>query len=178
MADTASVTNKPREVGELQDMYRRTLAASWVAQEDELPADQCIEDLFSGGDGWKNGYRTTTYDVTMPGRDHRRKYMSRIEREDSGSPSGEDKTSPRHVRNHSAASGQSNLTVLSKASTRTGVNHARKHSRTGSANMTDRRATEGEAERGRSGKPIELGEFDLRDDLIAWKLPGTIQVSE
>jgi hypothetical protein len=27
-----SLSNKSRENGELQDMYRRTLAASWVAQ--------------------------------------------------------------------------------------------------------------------------------------------------
>lgn len=33
-------------------MYRRSLAASWVRQPGELPPDQCIEDIFAGGDGW------------------------------------------------------------------------------------------------------------------------------
>ena len=47
-----SMSSKTRELGELQDMYRRTLAASWTAQHGELPADQCIEDIFAGGDGW------------------------------------------------------------------------------------------------------------------------------
>ena len=47
-----SMSSKARESGKLQDMYRRTLAASWAAQAGELPADKCIEDIFAGGDGW------------------------------------------------------------------------------------------------------------------------------
>ena len=47
-----SLSSKSRDAGEMQDMYRRTLAASWVAQPGELRADDCIEDIFCGGDGW------------------------------------------------------------------------------------------------------------------------------
>ncbi|KAJ9630964.1 hypothetical protein H2203_001492, partial [Taxawa tesnikishii (nom. ined.)] len=47
-----SLSSKSRETGEMQDMYRRTLAASWAAQPGELRADKCIEDIFAGGDGW------------------------------------------------------------------------------------------------------------------------------
>ncbi|KAI1648816.1 N-terminal C2 in EEIG1 and EHBP1 proteins-domain-containing protein [Daldinia loculata] len=50
---------KSRDASELQDMYRRALAASWACQPGELPADECIEDIFSGGDGWS--------DTTRPG---------------------------------------------------------------------------------------------------------------
>lgn len=172
-----SVPHKSREVGELQDMYRRTLAASWVAQEDELPADQCIEDLFAGGDGWKNGLKTPTLDPTLS---HRRQHLSHLDRDDSGSPSGEDKHSPmgRHKRNHSGASARSNLTAISKASTRTGVNHARKHSRTGSAQLRDARALGDVEESVQRRNPLEVDEFDLMDDLVAWSLPGRIQVVE
>jgi N-terminal C2 in EEIG1 and EHBP1 proteins len=46
-----SATSKTRETSELQDMYRRTLAASWTCGSDELPPDKLIEDLFAGGDG-------------------------------------------------------------------------------------------------------------------------------
>ena len=46
--------SKSRDVSEVQDMYRRALAASWSCQPGELPADECIEDIFSGGDGWRN----------------------------------------------------------------------------------------------------------------------------
>lgn len=50
-----SMSSKARESGKLQDMYRRTLAASWAAQAGELPADKCIENIFAGGDGWGEG---------------------------------------------------------------------------------------------------------------------------
>ncbi|PNS16249.1 hypothetical protein CAC42_6356 [Sphaceloma murrayae] len=56
-AHMPSLSSKSRETGELQDMYRRTLAASWAAQPDEPRADECIEDIFAGGDGWA-GRRT------------------------------------------------------------------------------------------------------------------------
>ena len=46
--------SKSRDVSEVQDMYRRALAASWACQPGELPADECIEDIFSGGDGWRH----------------------------------------------------------------------------------------------------------------------------
>ncbi|KAJ4360937.1 uncharacterized protein N0V89_001506 [Didymosphaeria variabile] len=57
---TPSLSAGSREAGELQDMYRRTLAAYWSAQPGELKADECIEDIFSGGDGW--GDREKPYD--------------------------------------------------------------------------------------------------------------------
>ena len=44
---------KTTETREGQDMYRRTLAASFAAQTGELPADQCVESIFAGGDGWR-----------------------------------------------------------------------------------------------------------------------------
>lgn len=47
-----SLTAHSRDTSELQDMYRRTLAAYWSAQPGELKADECIEDIFAGGDGW------------------------------------------------------------------------------------------------------------------------------
>ncbi|PSR87251.1 N-terminal C2 in EEIG1 and EHBP1 proteins-domain-containing protein [Coniella lustricola] len=41
-----------RDLYELQDVYRRALAASWAGHPLELPADDCIEDIFQGGDGF------------------------------------------------------------------------------------------------------------------------------
>ncbi|KAF5016677.1 hypothetical protein F66182_11568, partial [Fusarium sp. NRRL 66182] len=49
--------NVSRELGDLQDMYRRTLAASWTAHGDELLPDQLIEDLFAGGRGVRSATR-------------------------------------------------------------------------------------------------------------------------
>ncbi|OJD32151.1 respiratory complex assembly protein rmp1 [Diplodia corticola] len=49
-----TLSKNSRADGELQDMYRRTEIAFWAAQPGELRADECIEDIFSGGDGWGN----------------------------------------------------------------------------------------------------------------------------
>ena len=56
-----SLNSKFRETGELQDMYRRTLAAYWAAQPGELKADECIEDIFAGGDGWGDKNHSTPH---------------------------------------------------------------------------------------------------------------------
>ncbi len=51
-----NLSSRNREIGEMQDMYRQTLAAFWTSQPGELRADECVEDIFAGGDGWgKNG---------------------------------------------------------------------------------------------------------------------------
>ena len=47
-------TVKGHENADVQDVYRRALAASWACQAGELPADECIEDIFSGGDGFRS----------------------------------------------------------------------------------------------------------------------------
>ncbi|KAK3994939.1 N-terminal C2 in EEIG1 and EHBP1 proteins-domain-containing protein [Cladorrhinum sp. PSN332] len=58
---------KSRDVFEVQDMYRRALAASWASQPTELPADQCIEDIFAGGDG----FRTQSPSSSSPANHHK-----------------------------------------------------------------------------------------------------------
>lgn len=81
-----SLSSKSRETGEMQDMYRRTLAASWAAQPgvsfhsvvlhggelltglQELRADKCIEDIFAGGDGWGSHNRSSSGGVQFPDR--------------------------------------------------------------------------------------------------------------
>lgn len=50
-----SLNTKSREAGEAQDLYRNNLAAHFNAQPGELRADECIENIFSGGDGWGPG---------------------------------------------------------------------------------------------------------------------------
>ncbi|KAL1894369.1 hypothetical protein Sste5346_005869 [Sporothrix stenoceras] len=45
---------KGHETAEIQDVYRRALAASWACQAGEMPADECIEDIFGGGDGFRS----------------------------------------------------------------------------------------------------------------------------
>ena len=49
--DIPSITSKTRELSEAQDIYRRTLAATWACQAGELAPDKLIEDIFAGGGG-------------------------------------------------------------------------------------------------------------------------------
>lgn len=49
-----SITTKSREVADMQEMYRRTLAASWTSRARDLPVDKLIEELFAGSSCWNN----------------------------------------------------------------------------------------------------------------------------
>ncbi len=105
--------SKSRDHGELQDMYRRALAASWAAQLDELPADQCLEDIFNGGDGWKHGEKATTPRI--------------MHHEDNG----EDQQRHRHHRTQSGTStksSKSQSTITGKQAPRS-LGHKRSESR-------------------------------------------------
>lgn len=156
--------SKSRDHGELQDMYRRALAASWAAHADELPADQCLEDIFNGGDGWK------THDKVL---------TPRITHDDSG----EERNLRFHHRSTSGASSKSatsQSTVTGKRIMRTGHKHSRSRETLGpspqsTVDMHDT-SSENSSERGRTGfkKAPELDEFDIRDDLVAWRLPSTV----
>lgn len=83
---TSSAAGPGRDLFEVQDMYRRALAASWACQPGELPPDECIEDIFAGGDGFgpDGAHGSGPGDVTPRGPS--RKGMRR---EDSGSSTGE-----------------------------------------------------------------------------------------
>jgi len=195
--------SKSHDAGELQDMYRRTLAASWLCQAGELPADQCIEDIFSGGDGWRS---KTAPNHVPPPRESRIAGDQSSELEEERSH----RHSPRHHRRmHSGASGSSRtgrisgMTRINSEQVADGhgsVGHGGAHlhrstesprivhhqhgshshagggTSTGSIGRRDPEAESSEnSERGRSGfrRAHEVGEFDVREDLIAWRLPGT-----
>ncbi|KAF1985290.1 hypothetical protein K402DRAFT_394987 [Aulographum hederae CBS 113979] len=58
-------TSVNRQKSELQDLYRRTLTAAWSSQQPgELRADECVENIFAGGDGW--GDKDLPYTITSP----------------------------------------------------------------------------------------------------------------
>ena len=50
-------TGNNKEISDLQDLYRRTLVASWRSSTREPDADKLIEDLFCGGSGWTKKHR-------------------------------------------------------------------------------------------------------------------------
>lgn len=225
---------KSRDVYELQDMYRRALAASWACQPGELPADQCIEDIFSGGDGFGpdgvcggggGDVALRAADAAAPRGHHNHhhsshhslsRYTGRVglglrRRGDSGSNlsgggGGDDDFlrpsdrrglgARRHMRH---GSGESVMTVRGRgggdqgghrgvggAGGGGGGGHRRDLSkdsmRPPSAGLRGRSeslsslAATIESERGRSGfkSAREVDEYDVRDDMVAWTLPGSV----
>ena len=161
-ADMPSI-NKSRDHGELQDMYRRALAASWAANAGELPADQCVEDIFNGGDGWKDKRQD-------------KDFTPRIH-EDSASD--EQNRLLRHSRTNSGGSSKSQSTIKGNRITRIGHKHSNSGEKIGRSPRTASPANDTSSEsseRGRTGfkKAHEVDEFDVREDLVAWRLPATV----
>ncbi|MCJ1474948.1 hypothetical protein MMC13_003608 [Lambiella insularis] len=161
-----SISNKTREIGELQDMYRKTLAASWTCQIGELPADECIEDIFAGGNGW--GKHKPTVSAHAP--------SSATSKDDStgdADSSGEARTITGHHRRTSSGFGRH---VSEKHQ-----GHARKSSRNDKTHgATDRTNGNSSPELAhsalqnndrRSHRRIhEVDEFEAREDLISWEI--------
>ncbi|KAK9773369.1 putative C2 NT-type domain-containing protein [Seiridium cardinale] len=205
-APTVVSQNKSRDASELQDMYRRALAASWCCQPNELPADECIEDIFAGGNGWKESH---------PGggrkqKDHshsRGRHPDDASTTSSGSeevhggtlrPSDVHKIRDQLSRaNHSRS--RSGASEKSLATLKGGRGNSRKpvprphlrddpfddglRSRSESiASLAPTLGSLGSGSgsgSGRDGYGIggrshrEVNEFDMRDDLVSWALPGT-----
>lgn len=190
--------SKPRDAAEVHDLYRRTLAASWSRQPNELPADECIEDIFSGGNGWKTKKESHSnhdtdeedgehYGGTLRPSDFRRYANNHHRRSNSG------QSQSRHRRAHSASSDRSAATVTGGAGTSSRSSHrrpARLHhedsrdsrdddlgsSRSGSLGSlapTLGSSSDGGRDTGMR-RAKEVDEFDVRDDLVAWRLPGGV----
>ena len=138
-----SLTSKSREAGELQDMYRRTLAAYWSAQPGELKADECIEDIFAGGDGW--GDREKPYSQQP------RAQPLRFAAGDSSSS---------HRKSHE---------TLRPGDT----NSSHSPNVRGRGSLEQQASQmKAEAARKRHRPHHEVDEFDLREDLVSWHRPG------
>ncbi|KAI0436571.1 N-terminal C2 in EEIG1 and EHBP1 proteins-domain-containing protein [Xylaria telfairii] len=225
---------KSRDTAEAQDMYRRALAASWDCHPGELHADECIEDIFAGGNGWLDGTAKARLYTESPNPD-------RTGSSGSASPSttssddvvggtlrpSDIRRMQAHMRENSAASDKSNATITGRNDNDYGLQslslrpspqphhrsrfgghghrHGGRHSpltpmhredsgvslfdessspglHSRSDSLTSLAPTLGStgssSERGgkRSGfrRPREIDEYELRDDLVAWKLPGTV----
>ncbi|PGH04851.1 hypothetical protein AJ80_08460 [Polytolypa hystricis UAMH7299] len=48
----APMSHRSREIGDLQDMYRSNLLASWACMPGQLTPVEVVEDIFAGGDGF------------------------------------------------------------------------------------------------------------------------------
>ncbi|KAK5111013.1 hypothetical protein LTR62_005388 [Meristemomyces frigidus] len=142
-ATLPNFSSSNKELGEMQDMYRRTLAAFWAAYPGELKADECIEDIFAGGDGWgKNG---------CPNSNAKRAPASSNNKGGDGHGSaGENAEMKQDVRSRSRG-------FAAVRYGRSGGGHGHGH---GNAS--------GKAKKTKKIGPGEVDEFDLREDLRSW----------
>ncbi|KAK4929881.1 hypothetical protein LTR49_003508 [Elasticomyces elasticus] len=154
---TLSATNK--EIGETQDLYRRTLAAYWSSQMPfEMRADECIEDIFAGGDGWgKNGRPPRPVDE-----DAESQHQNGMLRGGSGS------STPNMDARPDSRPGSSNTTGgVGGVGRRSVVGEAgRRYSTFGG--KTSKKARMPPSRRGQG----EIDEFEVREDLRSWNVGG------
>lgn len=154
-----SLNSKSREAGELQDMYRRTLAAYWSAQPGELKADECIEDIFAGGDGW--GDREKPYYPQA-----RSKPLHFAGGDSSGSVSDSES---RHMRGGSGSTHRKSHETLRPGD----MNNSRSPNVRGRGSLEQQAShMKAEAARSRHRPHHEVDEFELREDLCSWRRPS------
>jgi hypothetical protein len=183
LADLASVIalpsiSKARDAAEVQDMYRRALAASWLAQPGEHTADEVIENIFAGGDGWSLSSA---------------KKQTSLE-DDSGNLSGDEAMGGTlrpsdlrrmqrlgHTRHQSGTSDKTTRTVTihersSHGRRRSSVKDDGLEGRGRSESLASLAPTLGSSDRGRDlglKRAREVNEYEAREDLVAWRLPGS-----
>lgn len=121
-------------------MYRRNLAAFWVAQPGELPADECIENIFAGGDGWG------------PDAEEHKRHSGHRHGHHSSRPSHAD-TTPSHSMSRQTPPRAHATAGFGRASLEQHANQMK-----------------AEAALHDDYRPHEVDEFEVRDDLRSWHI--------
>lgn len=157
-----SMSNKTREISKLQDVYRRTLAASWAAQAGELPADQCIEDIFAGGDGW--GQQEESYKTVS------------VRPSDESAADHDSEGDRRTVRRHNNRPAEYGSRLGTKP--RHTHTNSKDHGDRGASGVNGRASIEQEVHSKGPSKPSfprahEVDEFSAREDLRSWEISTT-----
>ncbi|KAI9672792.1 MAG: hypothetical protein M1831_000227 [Alyxoria varia] len=168
----SSMNNKSREHREFQDTYRRNLAAYWAAQPGELKADECIENIFAGGDGWgrdSEGDRNAFI-----------KNESETDRNLFGGPEGTLK--PEHARTRSGGmprAGDTSPRLRNTSPRKPEITHS-SSGVSGRASL-EQHANSMKAEAAASNRDKttqEIDEFDIREDLRSWRLPDNLSPAD
>ncbi|CZT16690.1 uncharacterized protein RCC_02525 [Ramularia collo-cygni] len=145
-----SMSTNGKEVGEMQDMYRKTLSAFWSSQPGELKADECIEDIFAGGDGWGKGGRPGAINTAAAN-------------QQSGSHPGSGASTPNNP--------EDNLNISTRGEAGRGSSSIGPmlHRHDFSASRHGHHHHHNKAQRKMAGAE-ELDEMDVRDDLRGWRI--------
>lgn len=153
-----SINTQSREVADMQDMYRRTLAASWLSGTDDIPADKLIEDLFATGSCGNDEHPDARSRRTA---DNNNELHPDRDTDTRQTRSG-NRLSPSFERRPKSSSSQ--FLNESKGSDSSG--HIRKG---GSIQEQLQDSANGKTWKSRS-EVDELSEFDVREDLRSWEV--------
>ncbi|KAG9241730.1 N-terminal C2 in EEIG1 and EHBP1 proteins-domain-containing protein [Calycina marina] len=149
--------SKGGDFNDLQDLYRQSISASLAAPAGEYTAEECIEDIFNGGDGWKGGWASTQSKSKPKTKqtDHTAYHFHR------------------HSRHNSEISLKSQSTV--KGPSRFGHKHSSSQDmrhNSGISTLRDPLSSESsDSWRGGFRPALGVNEFDMREDLASWKMP-------
>ncbi|PYI28756.1 hypothetical protein BP00DRAFT_438172 [Aspergillus indologenus CBS 114.80] len=158
-----SINSQSREVTDMQDMYRRTLAASWISRADDLPADKLIEELFSGSISWAENQHSPFANST----DHHTDRLSPYSRTGIRQTSTENRLSPSSFEKRPRSSSSNHFRTEPKVSeTGASADHNRKD---GSIEQQLHDNPKGRSWKSRNADH-ELSEFDVREDLRSWEI--------
>jgi hypothetical protein len=158
--ETPVMNQQNREAGdELRDLYRKTLAADVMGQAGVPSADQVVEDIFAGGDGWCG---TQPYDSTTPtstnGQKHPNSLMGGSGADDNGHWSDDGASGSLHVNKRSWPDFQ--FSKRGRGS-RENLTSSRSRSSFGHGSHSDMDKEHG-------GATPEVNELDIREDLRCW----------
>lgn len=160
MIDPITMSQR-RDKGAIHDMYRCTLAASWQLHAGELNPEECIEDIFAGGDGW-----TPRSERPRRGKAKSVRYEGGLSR--GGRTDGSDSDSLSAM-----SSGGLSATNASLGS------QDMRRRRDGDTVSIVSFATVPKPKRGSSGRSVksfksdrEVDEMRAREDLVSWKMPS------
>ncbi|KAF9895374.1 hypothetical protein FE257_000279 [Aspergillus nanangensis] len=155
-----SLSTQSTDVSDLQDMYRRTLAASWNSRPDDLPADKLIEELFAGRVNWSN-------DTQGPhaSRPAEQEFSPHGGREVKPNLSG-NKLSPGFERRQKSSSSRQLSNESKFPHFPSSAGHTRKGAMIDNQLYGPTKANSWKT----NNSDYELSEFDIREDLRSWDI--------
>lgn len=161
-SNVPSMSSYARESGKLQDMYRRTLAASWLAQAGELPADKCIENIFAGGDGWAADHE--------PGVNTSPRLGGSTEEDDSD---GDNRTLRGHKRHTSGTGSRGTIKPTHQEWKSSKTEPGNTGAVSGRGSIADHVQSGSDAKNHAHKRTHEIDEITSRDDLRSWQISNS-----
>ena len=157
------VSKVTKDISEIQDMYRKTLTASLSSHVNELPADQCIEDIFAGGDGWGKPNDNMAF-LAPPSNDGSK---------DDGDSETENSPGQRHYRKGSqqfGRRGHAKQKSYGRSDFKDGSSRPDATDAKSGSSETPGQSSSSDDRHDRPRRMNEVNDLDLREDLRSWRI--------